>query len=154
MTNTYCELPIVSADDREIVRILRETKTIAVVGISHKPERDSHKVAMYLIQKGFRVVPVNPIRDEILGQKCYRSLLDIPFPVDMADLFLTPEKVSVVVDEAIQKGVKTIWMQIGVINNEAAQKAMEHGISVIMNMCVMREYERLKALIERPDEVP
>lgn len=148
MRNNLCELPITSADDSEIVRILKDTKTIAVIGISHKPERDSHKVARYLMEKGFQVIPVNPIRNEILGQRCYKSLLDIPFSVDMADLFLTPEKVPKAVDEAIQKGVKTIWMQIGVINNEAAKKAMEHGINVIMNMCVMREYERLKALIE------
>ncbi|MFN3535509.1 MAG: CoA-binding protein [Desulfatiglandales bacterium] len=146
-----CEVPSTHLDDEEIARLLKETKRIAVIGISQKPDRDSYKVAKYLLEQGFDMIPVNPIRKEILGQRCYPSLLEIPFEVDMADLFLSPDKVPKVVEEAIKKGVRSIWMQIGVVHNEAAKKAMEHGIKVVMNRCVMREHERLRHLIVNPN---
>lgn len=148
MKTPLCEIPFTCADDSQIAQILKETKTIAIVGISHKPDRDSHRVARYLMENGFFIVPVNPIREEILGQKCFRSISQIPFPVDMADLFLSPDKVPKAVDEAISKGVKSIWMQIGVIHNEAAKRAMERGIKVVMNRCIKIEHQRLRDQME------
>ena len=144
---TDCEIPQFHSNDEEILSALKTTQKIAVVGLSHKPEKDSYRVAKYLLENGFQVVPVNPIREEILGQRCYKSLLDIPFSVDMADLFLRPEKVPQVVDQAIQKGIKVIWMQIGVVNNQAAEKAQQEGLKVFMNMCIMREHQRLKPFL-------
>ncbi|MBW2104349.1 MAG: CoA-binding protein, partial [Deltaproteobacteria bacterium] len=104
-------------------KLLESAGTIAVVGCSPKPERDSHRVARYFIQQGFEVIPVNPGQKEILGRTCYRSLKEIPVPVDVADLFLNPKRVPRVVDEALEAGVKAIWMQLGVVHNESARKA-------------------------------
>jgi len=144
---TNCEIPLSYYNDEEILLALKTTKRIAVVGLSHKPEKDSYRVAKYLLENGYEVIPVNPIREQILGQRCYKSLLQIPFEVDMADLFLPADKVPKVVDEAIQKGIKIIWMQIGVINNEAAEKAIQKGLKVFMNSCIMREHQRLKSYL-------
>jgi predicted CoA-binding protein len=138
-----CDLPDYNPPSEEIVHTLRDCEKIAMVGLSPKAERDSNMVARYLLQKGFDIVPVNPGQKEILGKKCFRSLRDIPFPVDMANLFLNPERVPAVVDEAIEKKIPVIWMQLGVVHNEAAQKAREAGIQVVMNMCVKIEHERL-----------
>ena len=132
-----------TAPSEEIEGILRECRKIAVVGLSPKESRDSNRVARYLMEQGYEVVPVNPGQKEILGKTCYRSLKDIPFQVDMADLFLNPTRVPPVVDQAIEIGVNTVWMQLGVIHNEAAQKAEKTDIRVIMNMCIMKEHEKL-----------
>jgi len=115
-----------------------------VVGLSPKEARDSNRVARYLMAQGYEVVPVNPGQKEILGRTCYRSLGDIPFAVDMANFFLNPSRVPPVVDQAIQKKVRVIWMQLGVVHNEAAQKAREAGIQVVMNQCIMQEHQRFK----------
>jgi len=114
-----------------------------VVGLSPKEARDSNRVARYLMQEGYEVVPVNPGQREILGKACYRSVADIPFQVDMVDLFLNPTRVPQVVDQAIDKGVRAIWMQLGVVHNAAAQKARETGIQVVMNKCIMQEHKKL-----------
>ena len=114
-----------------------------MVGLSPKESRDSNRVARYLIQQGYEVIPVNPGQKEILGKTCYRSLLDIPVAVDMADLFVNPARVPPVVDQAIQKGVRVIWMQLGVVHNASARKAKEAGIQVVMNSCIMQEHKRL-----------
>ncbi|MBU0989774.1 MAG: CoA-binding protein [Proteobacteria bacterium] len=140
------ELPHDTPTSKEIEDILTKCRTIAVVGLSPKEFRDSNRVARYLMKYGYEVVPVNPGQKEILGKTCYSSLKDIPFPVDIADLFLNPTRVPPVVDQAIDMGVHTIWMQLGVVHNEAAQKAREAGIHVVMNMCIMREHERLAQL--------
>ncbi len=139
-----CEIPSVGVGDEEILEIFGSSRTIAIVGLSHKPEKDSYKVAKYLLEQGFEVIPVNPIREEILGKRCYKSLLDIPGPVDIADLFLSQDRILGVVKQAIQKMVKAIWMQIGVVDNEAAKLALGQGIKVVMNLCIMREHHRLK----------
>lgn len=139
-----CEMPQVEPPAHEIRKLLENAGTIAVVGCSPKPERDSHRVARYLIQQGFEVIPVNPGQKEILGRTCYRSLKEIPVPVDVADLFLNPKRVPRVVDEALEAGVKAIWMQLGVVHNESARKAMAQDVQVVMNRCIMVEHRKLK----------
>jgi predicted CoA-binding protein len=112
---------------------LRNSKTIAVVGLSDRPERDSHRVSKYLQSQGYRIIPVNPMIDEALGEKSYPDLKSVPEPIDMVDIFRRSEFVPPVVDEAIEVGVKYIWMQDGVIHPEAAARAEAAGIPVIMN---------------------
>jgi uncharacterized protein len=143
MPNMSCELPDGNPPSKEIKEILTQCRRIAVVGISPKESRDSNRVARYLMQQGYEVIPVNPGQKEILGKTCYGSLGDIPFQVDMVDLFLNPNRVPPVVDQAIQIGVHAIWMQLGVVHNEAAQKARDAGIRVVMNTCIMQEHKRL-----------
>ena len=143
MQDISYEMPDGNPPSKEIEEILRECRKIAVVGLSPKESRDSNKVARYLMEQGYEVVPVNPGQKEILGKTCYRSLEDIPFNVDMADLFLNPTRVPQVVDQAIETGVNTVWMQLGVIHKEAAEKAEKAGIRVIMDRCIMREHEKL-----------
>jgi predicted CoA-binding protein len=143
MQKISCELPDGNPPSKEIQKILAHCRTIAVVGLSPKESRDSNRVARYLIQEGYEVVPVNPGQREILGKTCYRSVADIPFQVDMADLFLNPARVPPVVDQAIDKGIRAIWMQSGVVHNAAAQKAREAGIQVVMNRCIMQEHKKM-----------
>jgi hypothetical protein len=137
------ELPDHTSPSEEIEEILRECRKIAVVGLSPKESRDSNKVARYLMEQGYEVIPVNPGQKEIFGKTCYKSLADIPFQIDMADLFLNPTRVPQIVDQAIEIGVNTIWMQLGVVHNEAALKAKESGIQVVMDRCIMVEHEKL-----------
>ncbi len=127
----------------EIKNILKRSKRIAIVGLSPKEERDSNKVAKYLMEKGYEIVPVNPGQKEILGKDCLKTLRDIPFQVDLVDLFLNPERVPPVVNQAIEIGAPVLWMQIGVIHNEAAEQAREAGLTVVMDRCMMREHKEL-----------
>lgn len=150
MTDIRLEPPKRHPASSEIIRILRTCETIAVVGISPKQERDSHRVAIYLLEQGYDIVPVNPGRREVLGRPCYPTLKDIPFPVDLADLFLNPARVPPVVDQAVEIGVKVIWMQLGIVHDEAARKAEEAGISVIMDRCMKQDHEKLIGM--RPTE--
>jgi len=143
MINTNCELPDCNPPADEIIEILRKCRTIAVVGISPKEARDSNRVAKYLMDQGYEVVPVNPGQREILGKPCFKTLKDIPFPIDMADLFLNPTRVPPVVDQAIEIGVRAIWMQEGVVHNESAQKAGKAGIPVVMNKCIKKEHMKM-----------
>lgn len=144
MPNTACELPDANPPSKEIQGILGRCRRIAVVGISPKASRDSNRVARYLMDQGYQIVPINPGQTEILGQACYRTLADVPFEVDMANLFLNPTRIPPVVDQAIHKGIPVIWMQVGVVHNEAAQKAREAGIQVIMNQCIMQEHKNMR----------
>ncbi|NMG02957.1 CoA-binding protein [Azoarcus taiwanensis] len=123
--------------------LLLETRTIAVVGLSANWHRPSFFAAKYMQERGYTIVPVNPAYDEILGQKCYPSLRDIPIPIDMVDVFRKPEDVLPLVDDAIAIGAKSFWMQLGVINAEAAQRAEAAGMKVVMDRCVKIEYARL-----------
>jgi predicted CoA-binding protein len=136
-TPEVCEIPIVNADDEEIERLLKEAKVVAVVGVSRDPTKDSHIVARYLSQH-YRTYFINPHADEIAGQKVYASLKELPEVPDIVDIFRAPSKVPPIVDEAI-------WMQVGIVNNEAAQKAKEAGLTVVQNRCMMVEHKRLKA---------
>jgi predicted CoA-binding protein len=131
--------------DEEIKDTLRSFKTIAVVGISPKEDRPSYVVASYLKSKGYRIIPVRPDGDEILGEKVYPSLSEIPkeIRVDVVDIFRRSEDVPPVVEEAIQRGAKMLWMQEGVIHKEAGEKAEEAGLKVIMDRCIKKEHQRL-----------
>lgn len=124
------------------LRILRSYRTIAMVGLSANPFRPSHFAAIYMLAEGYTVIPVNPREQEILGQRCYPSLRDIPTPVEIVDIFREPKAVPPIVEEAITIGAKVIWMQLGVINQEAAQRAREAGLEVVMDACVKIEHAR------------
>lgn len=130
-------------NDTEMERLLRESKVIAVVGLSADPSRPSYGVARYLQGQGYRIVPVTPTAGEVLGEQAYPDLLSIPFDVDLVDLFRRSELVGPHVDEAIQKGVKGIWMQLGVRDPAAAARAEQNGIPVAMNLCLAVEHRRL-----------
>jgi predicted CoA-binding protein len=130
---------------RDVEAILRDSKTIAVVGISPRPDRDSHVVAKYLQGQGYRVIPVNPTVDEVLGEKCYPSVRDVPEPIDIVDIFRRPVDVPPVVDDAIAVGAKVVWMQLKIIHEEAAAKAEANGLDVVMDKCTKPEHEKLVA---------
>ena len=132
-----------STDIPTLRRILHEYKRVAMVGLSADWWRPSNFAGKYLLEHGFEVIPVNPKYDEILGQKCYPDLLSIPGPVDIVDLFQRSERVPPFVDQAIEIGAKCVWMQLGVINEEAAQKARDAGLEVVMDRCMKIEYARL-----------
>ena len=125
-----------------IDEILTMSKTIAVVGLSDNPNRDSHRVASYLKRVGYRIIPVNPTIDEVLGERCYPDLISVPDSVDMVDIFRRSDKVAPVVDEAIRKSAKYVWMQDGVADESAAERARAAGIAVVMDNCTMREHRR------------
>ncbi|MDH3690964.1 MAG: CoA-binding protein [Gammaproteobacteria bacterium] len=124
-------------------RILKENHTIAMVGLSASWYRPSYFAAKYLQDHGFRVIPVNPKYDEILGEKCYAGLKDIPEKIEVVDLFQRSERVPPFVDDAIEIGAKVAWMQLGIVNEKAAQKARDAGLEVVMNRCMKIEYARL-----------
>ncbi len=131
--------------DEEIKDVLRRCKNVAVVGISPKEDRPSYAVAAYLKSKGYRIIPVRPDGDEILGEKVYHSLTEIPggIEIDVVDIFRKSEDVPPVVEEAIRRGVKVVWMQEGVINQEACAKAEKAGLKVVMDLCMKKEHQRL-----------
>jgi len=124
-------------------RILSTYKRVAMVGLSADWWRPSFFAAKYLLEHGFEVIPVNPKYEEILGQKCYPDLKSIPTPVDIVDLFQKIERVPPFVDNAIAIGAKVVWMQLGIINQQAAQKAADAGLEVVMNRCMKIEYARI-----------
>lgn len=141
-----CEMPQINSNKEEIKNIFEDTKTIAIIGCSPKPEKDSNKVAVYLKNNGFNIIPVYPKEDTILGEKVYRSLTNIPLDIkiDMVDIFRKPEVISSVVDEAISRGdVDCIWTQLGLVNNEAAKKAEENGMKVVQSHCTKIEHNAL-----------
>jgi predicted CoA-binding protein len=129
--------------DETIRAVLAQPQTIAVVGCSPNPERDSHRIAKLLQARGHRVIPVNPGQRTILGETCYARLRDIPEPVDMVDIFRRSEEVAPIVDEAIEVGARIIWMQLGVIDEQAATTAQAAGLTVVMDRCPAIEYRRL-----------
>lgn len=129
-------------DPATIRRILSTTKTIAMVGLSPKSERPSYFVGSYLHSEGYRVIPVNPNAKEIFGEKAYPDLLSIPDPVDMVDVFRRPEDCVEIARQAVQIGAKTLWLQLRIVNLEAAQIAEEAGLLVVMDRCVKIEHGR------------
>ena len=121
-------------------RILRDYRRIAVVGISDRPERDSHRVAAYLAQAGYVIIPVNPNVTQVLGERCWPSLDDAPKPIEIVDVFRRSELVEPVVDAAIRVGAKAVWMLDGVVNETAAAKARAAGLLVVMDRCMLRDH--------------
>ena len=130
--------------DEELLTILRKARTIAVVGLSSKPERHSYNVADYLKQAGYRIIPVNPNETEVLGEPAYPSLSDVPEPIDLVDVFRRAENTPEVAREAARVGAKVLWLQLGIVNEEARRIAEEAGLSVIMGLCLMVEHDRLQ----------
>ncbi|HET9110607.1 MAG TPA: CoA-binding protein [Ktedonobacterales bacterium] len=128
--------------EQTIRAILREARTIAVVGLSPDPSRPSHGVARYMQEQGYRIVPVNPTQTEILGETSYASLRDIPFPVDVVDVFRRSEFVPPIAEEAVKIGAKALWLQLGVISSEGAETAERGGLRVVMDRCLEIEHER------------
>ncbi len=129
--------------DEGLKEIFDTCRTIAVVGCSPRPERAGHYVAHYLQKLGYRVIPVNPGHTELVGEKCYPSLRDIPEPVDMVDCFRRAEEIPAIVEDAIAIGAKVVWMQLGIINEEAARRGEEAGLKMVMNRCPKIDYPRL-----------
>ena len=138
-------------DMEEIEAVLKEGRTIAVVGLSPKPDRPSYVVARYLQAQGYRIIPVNPNAQEILGEKAYPTLLSIPEKVDIVDIFRRPEEVPPVVEEAISIGARVVWMQEGVVHEGAAQRAREAGLKVVMDRCMKKEHQRLHSKWQQAD---
>ena len=132
-------------NDAELRNVLSRARTIAVVGLSDKPERDSNEVARYLQSQGYRIVPVNPMLSEVLGERSFPSLSAIPpeVGVDIVDVFRRSDQVPPVVEEALARGVKVVWMQLGVEHAEAAAKARTAGVTVYENLCIMVQHRRL-----------
>ena len=127
-----------------IEKIIKESKNVAVVGLSNKLGRPSLTVASYLKGQGYKIIPVNPTIQEVGGDKCYPDLASVPDKIDIVDVFRKSDEVLPVVDAAIKIGAKAIWMQEGVVNEEAANKAREAGLMVVMDKCMLKEHARLK----------
>ena len=139
-----CEFPTVNANPEEIKEIFEEVKTIAVVGLSPNPSKDSHRVAKYLQEAGYKIIPVYPKEEEILGEKVYRSLAEIPGNVDMVDIFRKPAAVGPIVEACKARGdVKVVWLQAGIVNNEAAEEAKRAGMKVVQSRCAMVDHRNL-----------
>jgi hypothetical protein len=128
---------------RRVAEILKQSRTIAVVGLSSKRFRPSYGVAEYMQRSGYRIVPVNPEVSEVLGEKCYPDLNSVPEAIDIVDIFRRSEFVPEIVEAAIRKGAKAIWMQEGVTHEEAARRAAEAGLDVVMDRCILKEHRRL-----------
>jgi len=141
-----CEMPSVNSNPQQVKEYLENYKNIAIVGASPKPEKDSNMVTKYMIEAGYNVFPIYPKENEILGQKVYRSLKEIPHKVDVVVVFRKPSAVSAVVDACIERGdIDLLWTQLGIVNNEAAQKAKDADINVVQNLCIKVEHQRLIA---------
>ncbi len=139
-----CEFPTINSNKEEIKEIFDSVKTIAVLGLSPDPSKPSHRVAKYLQEAGYKIVPVYPKEETILGEKVYRSLKEIPFEVDMVDIFRKPAAFDAIADACIAHGdVKVFWGQQGLVNNEAAEKARNAGMKVVQNLCAMVEHRNL-----------
>jgi len=137
------EIEMKRINDPEVInRILDECKTIAVVGLSSNPLRPSYGVARYLQQHGYRIIPVNPNESEVLGAKAYANLADLPEKFDLVDIFRRSEEAGSHVDEAIRLGAKAIWLQEGVIDEAAVSRALDAGLMVVMDRCILKEHLR------------
>lgn len=131
-------------DIETIKQILEECQTIAVVGLSSSPIRPSHGVAGYMQRKGYRVIPVNPFETEVLGEKSYANLAEVPEKVDLVNIFRRSDEAGNAVDEAITIGAKAVWLQEGVIDYEAVERAENAGLLVVMDLCWLKEHYRFK----------
>lgn len=141
LTNPMADSP--KTDVEDLRQILTETKTIAVVGLSANESRPSFFASKYMLDHGYKIIPVNPRYEEVLGQTCYPDLESIPCKVDMVDVFQRADRVLPTTESAVKIGAKTLWLQLGVVNNEAAKLAANAGLNVVMDKCVKIEYARL-----------
>jgi hypothetical protein len=126
-----------------IPELLRASRTIAVVGLSSRRSRPSYGVSEYMQGAGYRIIPVNPQEEEVLGEKAYPDLASVPVPIDIVDIFRRAEFVPEIVEAAIQAGAKAVWMQEGIVHEDAARRAREAGLTVVMDRCVLKEHRRL-----------
>ena len=129
----------------QIKNLLQQIRHIAVVGLSPKTKRPSHQVAKAMQGYGYHIIPVRPAVDEVLGEKAYASLDEVPTPIDLVDVFRAPEYIAPIIDACITRGVKTVWLQDGVVNEAEARRARDAGIMVIMDRCIYRDYIQLIA---------
>jgi len=145
MDDQMCELPAFRLSDQEAAKLLKRYHTIAVVGCSTNPEKPSHAVPKYLQQHGYRILPVNPLAvgRELLDERVYASLKALPIPIDLVDIFRPPQDVPAIVDEAIAIGAKAVWMQEGIVNNDAARRAQAAGLEVVMDKCMMKVHRSM-----------
>jgi predicted CoA-binding protein len=130
--------------DRELRSILGDARTVAVVGLSSNPDRESFDVAGYLQRKGYRIIPVNPNETEVLGEKAYPSLLDVPQPIDAVDVFRRSEETPEIARQAVQVGAKVLWLQTDIVSDEARRIAEEGGLDVVMGVCIRDTHNRLE----------
>ena len=133
-------------DPAVIDRILRESRVIAVVGLSSNPRRDSHQVSRYLLEHGYRIIPVNPTETEVLGQRSYPSLLEVPEPIDVVDVFRRAEAVPEIAEQAVRVGAKVFWLQLDIFSFEGAKIAEDGGLTVVMNRCLEIEHAKRRGL--------
>ncbi|MBT8348672.1 MAG: CoA-binding protein [Sulfurovum sp.] len=139
-----CEMPLVNSNPEEMKEIFESVKTIAILGLSPNETKASNMVAKYLQNAGYKIVPVYPKEEEILGEKVYRSLEEIPFEIDMVDIFRKPNAFDAIADACIRRGdIKVFWGQLGLVNNAAAQKAKDAGMKVVQNYCTKLEHKAL-----------
>lgn len=141
-----CRMPDRPADtvtDEELKDILRGNRTIAIVGLSDKPERDSNIVARFLMERGYRIIPINPSLKEVLGMKSYPDLRSVEEEVHIVDIFRNIEAVPSLVDEALLIGPRVIWLQLGLVHNPSAEKAARAGVKFVQSKCIKKEYTRL-----------
>jgi len=139
-----CSFPTINSDTKKIDEILKSVKNIAIVGLSPNEEKDSNKVAKYLQNSGYKIIPIYPKEETILGEKVYRNLRDVKERIDLVDVFRKPAIVTDVVEDILQRDdVKVLWTQLGIVNDEACKKAQEAGIDVVQNRCTKIEYARL-----------
>lgn len=149
---SFCDISLntqLSPDQREkfqntkVIRdLIQDSRTIAVVGLSTEKTKASNMVASYLQDEGYRIIPVHPKAEEILGEKCYPTVADIPFPVDIVDVFRPAHELPLIVEQSIQNGAKAVWMQLRIINLEAAEKALDAGLAVVVDKCIKMEHGR------------
>ncbi|HEC45268.1 MAG TPA: CoA-binding protein, partial [Epsilonproteobacteria bacterium] len=139
-----CEMPLVNSNPAEMKEIFESVKTIAILGLSPDESKASNMVAKYLQDAGYKIVPVYPKEEMILGEKVYRSLAEIPFKIDMVDIFRKPAAFDAVADACIKRGdIDVFWGQLGLVNNDAAQKAKDAGMKVVQNYCTKLEHKAL-----------
>jgi len=137
--------------DTEIIDLLQRAQTIAVIGLSPNPSRASHGVARAMQRFGYRIVPINPHVEAVLGERAYARLADVPGPIDLVDVFRAPEHVSTIVDQVISGHLPALWLQLGVVDDAAARQAQDAGVTVVMNRCLYQEYLRLLGAGPRTD---
>jgi len=137
-----CAFPTINSNMDEIKEIFKNTKTIAIVGLSPKVEKASNMVGAYLQKAGFKIVPIYPKGDEILGEKVYRNICDVPFKIDMVDMFRKPDFATVLLEDIKKRGdVDCFWLQLGIVNNEAMENAKKVGLKVVQNRCTKIDHK-------------